>query len=66
MIWEYETPTIVMLTNLFEKTKTKCVQYWPGTIGSDTYGPFFVELVDTVTLANLVIRDLTIAMVSCA
>ena len=55
-----------MLTNLHEKTKKKCSQYWPATDQTESYGPFHVELVETNTLANFVIRDLTIEMVSDA
>ncbi|CAI8016763.1 Receptor-type tyrosine-protein phosphatase kappa [Geodia barretti] len=29
MVWEYETPTILMLTQCTEAGKVKCVQYWP-------------------------------------
>ena len=59
MVWEYDIPTIVMVTNLFEKMKKKCAQYWPHS-GSASYGPYTVTLVATTSLTNFVIRDLTI------
>ncbi|KAL5486475.1 hypothetical protein EMCRGX_G018961 [Ephydatia muelleri] len=37
MVWEYDCPTIVMVTNLQEEDKVKCHQYWPS-YGSTTYG----------------------------
>ncbi|CAC5375547.1 Receptor-type tyrosine-protein phosphatase H,Receptor-type tyrosine-protein phosphatase V,Phosphatidylinositol phosphatase PTPRQ,Receptor-type tyrosine-protein phosphatase eta,Tyrosine-protein phosphatase non-receptor type 7,Receptor-type tyrosine-protein phosphatase N2,Receptor-type tyrosine-protein phosphatase beta [Mytilus coruscus] len=29
MVWEYDCGKIVMLTNVFENGKQKCIQYWP-------------------------------------
>lgn len=37
MIWEEGSATIVMLTNLEERARIKCDQYWP-TRGTSTYG----------------------------
>ncbi len=58
-VWDYNTPAIVMLTNLMEKTKSKCAQYWPNS-EAISYGPFSITLTNTTTLADYVIRDLTV------
>ncbi len=58
-MWDYNTPAIVMLTNLMEKTKSKCAQYWPNS-ESISHGPFSITLTNTTTLADYVIRDLTV------
>lgn len=63
MIWEYDVPTVVMLTNLTEKMKIKCSQYWPDK-DTASYGPFTVTLVNTVTLADFVTRHMNVTNVS--
>jgi protein tyrosine phosphatase len=62
MIWDYDVPTVVMLTNLVEKMKVKCSQYWPNS-GSTQYGNFNVTLVNTITHADFVTRQLHIKKV---
>ncbi len=37
MVWEEGSVTIVMLTNLEERSRVKCDQYWPSR-GSSSYG----------------------------
>ena len=41
MVWEERTRTIVMLTRLEERSRTKCDQYWP-TRGTSLYGNYKV------------------------
>uniref|UniRef100_A0A915DHU2 Protein-tyrosine-phosphatase n=1 Tax=Ditylenchus dipsaci TaxID=166011 RepID=A0A915DHU2_9BILA len=55
MVWEERSVTIVMLTRLEERSRTKCDQYWP-TRGSSVYGNFRVTLLDTTELAHYCIR----------
>ena len=55
MIWDYNMPTIVMLTNLVEKGKIKCSQYWPEA-GHQEYGNVDVTIVNTVNQADFVVR----------
>ncbi len=48
-----------MLTNLVEKGKDKCYQYWPDE-ESETHGHLTVSSVTTVFLSDFVIRTLQI------
>ncbi|CAH1243823.1 PTPRA [Branchiostoma lanceolatum] len=59
MIWEQDTATIVMVTNLREKNKPKCAQYWPNKDSMD-YGNIRVTLEETTTLVDYVIRRFNI------
>ncbi|XP_019631236.1 PREDICTED: receptor-type tyrosine-protein phosphatase alpha-like [Branchiostoma belcheri] len=59
MIWEQDTATIVMVTNLKERNKSKCAQYWP-TKDSMDYGNIRVTLEETTTLVDYVIRTFDI------
>ncbi|XP_052279226.1 uncharacterized protein LOC127877412 isoform X4 [Dreissena polymorpha] len=34
MIWQYDVSTVVMVTNLKEMGKIKCLRYWPLEVGS--------------------------------
>ncbi|XP_019855567.1 PREDICTED: receptor-type tyrosine-protein phosphatase S-like [Amphimedon queenslandica] len=55
MIWEYNVPTIIMVTNLKEDDKIKCHQYWPS-FGAANYGSFQVTLKEVETVADYAIR----------
>ena len=43
----------------------KCHQYWPPS-GSVVYGPLTVTLMDTMTLADFIVRTFEIVKVRCA
>ena len=55
MVWQERVPCIVMITNLIEGNKIKCVQYWPLS-GSLAFGPFLVTIIDQLILADYTIR----------
>uniref|UniRef100_A0AAX7UIW9 Receptor-type tyrosine-protein phosphatase alpha n=1 Tax=Astatotilapia calliptera TaxID=8154 RepID=A0AAX7UIW9_ASTCA len=59
MIWEQNTVTIVMVTNLKERKECKCAQYWPDQ-GCWTYGNIRVSVEDTMVLVDYTIRKFCI------
>ena len=57
LVWQERPPSIVMITNLEEGGKIKCLRYWPGT-GRVTFGPFEVTLTDEQMFADYTTRTL--------
>ncbi|XP_061412403.1 receptor-type tyrosine-protein phosphatase alpha-like isoform X1 [Lethenteron reissneri] len=62
MIWEQNTSTIVMVTNLQERKETKCSQYWPDK-GCWTYGSVRVSVEDITVLVDYTIRKFCVQLV---
>jgi len=59
MIWEQEVPVIVMVTNLIERSKKKCHQYWPSSV-TQKYGDIEVTIMLSDTFSDYVIRKFSI------
>uniref|UniRef100_A0A6Q2YWL4 protein-tyrosine-phosphatase n=1 Tax=Esox lucius TaxID=8010 RepID=A0A6Q2YWL4_ESOLU len=54
MVWQENTATIVMVTNLVEVGRVKCCKYWPDD--TEIYRDMKVTLIETQLLSEYVIR----------
>ncbi|KAL3880535.1 hypothetical protein ACJMK2_032769 [Sinanodonta woodiana] len=61
MVWQEGIECIVMLTNLSEMGKMKCIQYWPDK-EDQTYGDVTVKMLGNESFADRIKRDLQITV----
>ncbi|XP_064605042.1 LOW QUALITY PROTEIN: tyrosine-protein phosphatase 99A-like [Liolophura sinensis] len=55
MVWEQHSLVIIMITNLMERGRRKCDQYWP-TEGVEMYGTMSVKLLNAYSRAHYTVR----------
>ncbi|XP_052797129.1 uncharacterized protein LOC128229315 [Mya arenaria] len=60
MIWEKDVITVVMVTNLVELGKIKCLQYWGEVNVEKEIGMFVVVLTAEQEKSDFVVRDLKV------
>ncbi|XP_067041211.1 receptor-type tyrosine-protein phosphatase S-like isoform X4 [Acropora muricata] len=58
MVWEKQSATIIMLTNLQERHQLKCHKYWPDE--TEDYGDISVMLVKSEHYSDYIIRTFNI------
>ncbi|XP_071952916.1 receptor-type tyrosine-protein phosphatase epsilon-like [Antedon mediterranea] len=62
MVWKENSSIIIMVTNLVEKNKIKCKQYWPDVGEAVAYGRLTVTNVDEKITSYFTIRKFEIKM----
>ncbi|XP_061165548.1 receptor-type tyrosine-protein phosphatase epsilon-like [Saccostrea echinata] len=60
MVWQENVSVIVMLTNLKERNKVKCTQYWPEGNKHIIYGIVSVKMIEEKEYAFYIVRKMTV------
>lgn len=62
MVYEQDSPVIVMLTNLVERNKVRCHRYWPKASETKRFpGGLTVRLVKSATLPGVMLRKVALS-----
>ncbi|CAI9733295.1 receptor-type tyrosine-protein phosphatase T-like isoform X8 [Octopus vulgaris] len=61
MVWQLKCNTIVMLTDIVENGKMKCIQYWPDEESIESFGTIKVTHINTRSHATYIHRSFTIS-----
>ncbi|XP_071107056.1 uncharacterized protein [Haliotis cracherodii] len=61
MVLQYEVTAIIMLTNIFENDRLKCVKYWPDVGAARQYGGCCVQTVQEESEMDYTVRTVSIA-----
>lgn len=57
MVWEQNCTVVVMITNIIEKGRHKCVMYWPSKqVKSEVHGPLRITYLDEEAFAFYTVR----------
>ena len=56
-LWNFKSCLFIQVTNLEERGRVKCHQYWPSE-GGEAYGDIQVSLMQTVELSDFTVRTL--------
>ncbi|KAJ8040911.1 Receptor-type tyrosine-protein phosphatase T [Holothuria leucospilota] len=63
MVWRENVCNIVMLTNLIEDGKDRCIQYWPPTVGATKrFGEIKLQLESDEQFGDYNIRELQVKL----
>jgi receptor-type tyrosine-protein phosphatase gamma len=60
LIWDHRVSVIVMITNLLERGRKKCDQYWPSE-GRESYGEVSVGVEREEVRGTYILRTLTLS-----
>ncbi|XP_061194946.1 receptor-type tyrosine-protein phosphatase epsilon-like [Saccostrea echinata] len=60
MVWQENVSVIVMLTNLKERNKIKCTQYWPDGNTHINYGTVSVKMIEEKEYVFYIVRKMTV------
>ena len=60
MVWEQESPLVIMLTTVVERGRVKCHQYWPALDSTMLYGEVSVTCTREEARGSFVFRDFTL------
>nr|XP_034318450.1 uncharacterized protein LOC117686791 [Crassostrea gigas] len=65
MMWQEKVEQVVMLTNIMEGNKWKCVQYWPNLQTSMECGSFSIHSMEEKQYAFYIVRKFTVTNKKC-